>query len=48
MPDKPIIDWSVRQERDDLVSVLVADAIALLYAGGGEGLSSAPTKTPGS
>jgi transposase len=37
---KPIIDWSLRQERDDLVSALVADATALLDAVGGTELSA--------
>jgi Transposase DDE domain len=37
VPGKPIIDWSLRQERDDLVSALAADATALLDAvAGGE------------
>ena len=40
VPGKPIIDWSLRQERDDLVSALVGDAIALLDAAGGSGLSA--------
>jgi hypothetical protein len=40
VPGKPIIDWSLRQERDDLVSALVADAIALLDAVGGTELSA--------
>jgi IS5 family transposase len=40
VPGKPIIDWSARQERDDLVSALVGDAIALLDAAGGSELSA--------
>jgi IS5 family transposase len=40
LPGKPIIDWSLRQERDDLVSALVADATALLDAVGGTELSA--------
>ena len=40
VPGKPIIDWSLRQERDDLVSALVGDAIALLDAAGGSELSA--------
>jgi len=35
---KPVIDWSVREERDKVVSLLVNDAIALLDAVGDEGL----------
>jgi transposase len=40
VPGKPIIDWSARQERDDLVSALVADATALLDAVAGAELNA--------